>query len=271
MVIDYVEVGLLARPRRRKSRQRGSDPAIFPAEQRLLFHELNAAKARSPLSRVPHRTVVPVVLQHWLQDDRIVPTYQARRALRTHARNTGVSTDARRRDTMHQVLQQIAHPSATRPQLRQAQFWLRDGERTRNPNWDALADALSLVASPWRAHGVPLVRPIGPANAPMTTDDMVAMWDLKRQVTAQLEAEQISEPVLDAARREFRNRWQDYLRALPALHAQVGSTSPLFTIPEDREQQARDQVDAFVSTLGEQLGLIEGAFKRARVRELRRR
>ncbi|MEY9967051.1 hypothetical protein ABIA33_005116 [Streptacidiphilus sp. MAP12-16] len=44
-----------------------------------------------------------------------------------------------------------------------------------------------------------------------------SMWDLKRQVTAKLENEQVPEAVLQGARREYRDRCQDYLRALPML------------------------------------------------------
>lgn len=91
-VTDYVEAGLLAPPLHRKTTQRGSDRRIFPPEQRRLFHALNAAKLRSPLARVPHRNVIPVVLYVWCMNDTVVPDVQARRALRTWAQSVGIRT-----------------------------------------------------------------------------------------------------------------------------------------------------------------------------------
>lgn len=143
MVTDYVEVGLLAPPLFRKTTQRGSDRRVFPPEQRRLFYELNCAKLRSPLVRVPHRTLIPVVLYMWCLDDTVVTDTQARRALRTYAQSAGISSEARRQTTARKVVEQFAHPLATTDQRRAARLWIREGELTRRPNWDAVADALT--------------------------------------------------------------------------------------------------------------------------------
>lgn len=92
MITDWVEVGLLAAPEFQKSTQRGRDHSVFPALQRRLFTELLEARTRSPLMRIPHHTMIPVVLFVWLTSDTVVPVAQARRALRTYAQTTARRT-----------------------------------------------------------------------------------------------------------------------------------------------------------------------------------
>lgn len=107
--------------------------------------------------------MIPVVPLMWCTDDTVVSDEQARRALRTYARSTGISSAGRRQTTAAKVVEQFTHPLATARQHSTAQTWIRNGEVTRKPNWDVVADALSSVASPWRARGLPeFVRGFGP-------------------------------------------------------------------------------------------------------------
>lgn len=122
MITDWVEVGLLAAPEFQKSTQRGRDRSLFPASQRRLFTELLEARKRSPLKRIPHHTMIPVVLFVWLTSDTVVPVEQARRALRTYAQTTGKTNSARRQDNARRIVDQFAHPSATYHQRRTAQL-----------------------------------------------------------------------------------------------------------------------------------------------------
>ncbi|WP_405814310.1 hypothetical protein OG241_06925 [Streptomyces sp. NBC_01390] len=267
MVTDYVEKGLLASPLFRKTTQRGSDRRVFPPEQRRLFHELNCAKLRSPLARVPHRTMVPVVLYRWCLDDTVVTDTQARRALRTYAQSTGLSSDAGRRSTARTIVEQFAHPLATTSQLRAAQQWIREGERARRPNWDALADSLSTVASPWRSRGLlEIVRGIGPPDAPVTTDHVVAKWEVDWQTNQQLVVESVDERVLRRARDEHRDDWQQYQRVRTDLASRAGSLAHIFDLPDGQEQAARQRVNAFVTILGNTLDLAKPTFARAQAR-----
>ncbi|WP_436994040.1 hypothetical protein [Streptomyces sp. enrichment culture] len=267
MVTDYVEVGLLAPPLFRKTTQRGSDRRVFPSEQRRLFYELNCAKLRSPLARVPHRTMVPVVLYLWCLDDTVVTDTQARRALRTYAQNVGISSDPRRRTTARKVVEQFAHPLATVNQRRAAQQWIREGELTRRPNWNAVADALSTIASPWRSHGLPeIVRGIGPPNAPVTTDHVVAMWELNWQINQQLAEESVNEQVLKRAREEHRSNWREYQSVRTDWESRAGTMRHLFELPDNQEQAARQHVKGFVTVLGNTLGLAKPTFARAQAR-----
>jgi hypothetical protein len=267
LVTDYVEAGLLAPPGFRKTTQRGSDRRVFPPEQRRLFYELNAAKLRSSLPRVPFRTMIPLVLHMWCVNDTVIPDTQARRALRTWAQSAGVAPGPRRRSTARKVVAQFAHPSATSGQRRIAEQLIREGEKSRKPDFDTIAEALSTVASPWRAQGLPeIVRGLGPAVAPITTDQAVAMWELGLQVNEQLVFEAVSEQVLRRAREEHRHNWQEYQGARPQWASQAFSMQDIFKLPVDQEQAARQQVNGFATVLGTTLGLARPTFARAQAR-----
>lgn len=269
-VLRHVEVGLLAAPVRRKTTQRGSDKAVFPAEQRRLFYEINRAKIRSPLSKVPHHTLVPVVLNLWLEYDGVVTDEQARRALRTHALKTGFSSDARRGATVTKVIKQVASPQATRAQLRAATKCLVAGEESRNPKWDTVAEVLYTVANPWRSRGCPIEIAFGPPQAPMTTDQMVASWEATWGATRRLEEESVPEQVLRRAREMHREEWAEYVRVRPHLQANAGSRAEAFDLPKDPEVHARQQVSSFVTILAVNLDLLRPAVQRAEVRRRQR-
>ncbi|MFE7462559.1 hypothetical protein ACFU6R_00445 [Streptomyces sp. NPDC057499] len=266
-VTDYVEVGLLAPPLYRKTTQRGSDRRIYPPEQRRLFYELNAAKVRSPLARIPHRTMIPVVLYVWCMNDTVVPDVQARRALRTWAQSVGIGSAPRRRSTANKVVAQFADPVATTGQRRIAEQWIRDGEESRRPDFDSISDALSTVASPWRARGLPeIVRGFGPAAAPITTDQAVAMWELQLQVNETLAFEGVSEDLLRRAREEHRENWQEYQGVRADWASQAGGMADIFELPKDQDQAARQQVNGFVTVLGNTLDLARPTLARAQAR-----
>jgi hypothetical protein len=269
-VLRHVEVGLLAPPVRRKTTQRGSDMAVFPPTQRRLFYEINKAKIRSPLAKVPHHTMVPVVLKVWLEYDGVVTDGQARRALRTHALKTGFSSGPRRSNTVAQVIGQVASPQATGAQLQAAKMCLVAGERSRNPDWDIVAEVLYSVANPWRSRGCPIEIAFGPPQAPMTTDHMVASWESTWSTTQRLESESVPVPLLRRVRDIHREDWAEYLRLRPQLQADAGSRAGMFTLPEDPEVLARQQVNGFVSSLAGDLGLIRDAAQRAEARRRRR-
>lgn len=270
-VKNHVEYGLLAPPLRRKSTQRGSDPAVFPSGQRRLSYELHAARLRTTLPRTPYRTMIPIVLHMWCLDDAVIPSEQARRAFRTHAQSAGVKSATRRKESAQRVIDQFAHPSATRSQLATAKAWIREGEESGKPNWDAVADALSAVASPWRHLGLPeIVRGLGPPQMPLTTDMAVAMWELRHRTNSELAFESVNEAVLLRAREEHRRQWKQYQQHRPQLMAQAGGLADIFELPVDQEQAARQQVNGFVTVLGNTLGLAKPAFERAGNRAKRR-
>ncbi|MEU1824182.1 hypothetical protein ABZ502_17365 [Streptomyces abikoensis] len=256
MITNWVEVGLLASPDFAKSTQRGRDPGVFPARQRQLFHELLKARQRSPLKRVPHHTMIPVVLLLWLTSDDIVCAAQASRALRTHARATGKSNEARRRDSARQILDQFAHPTATYRQRRTAQLLLEDAAATRRPDWGKIHTALTAACSPWRSEGVPLLeRGIGLPGNPMTVTDAVVVWAAQQRVTARLAQEAVAPTDLLQARTLHREQWAAYEANRAALEAQ-SMTSGFFAKPDDAEAQAREQASAYAGMLAGVLGII---------------
>ncbi|MEU8887273.1 hypothetical protein [Streptomyces sp. NPDC048442] len=215
--------------------------------------------------------MIPIVLHLWCLDDAVIPTAQARRALRTLALSAGIKSATRRKESVQRVIDQFAHPSATRSQLAAAKAWIREGEESGKPNWDAVADALSAVASPWRRLGLPeIVRGLGPPQAPLTTDTAVAMWELRHQTNSALAFRGINEVVLLRAREEHRRMWEQYQQQRPQLMAQAGGLADIFELPADQEQAARQQVNGFVTVLGNTLGFAKPVFERAGNRAKRR-
>ncbi|MFJ8212594.1 hypothetical protein [Streptomyces sp. NPDC096033] len=256
MITDWVEVGLLAAPEFHKSTQHGRDPGVFPAVQRRLFSELLQARKRSPLKRIPHHTLIPVVLFVWLTDDTVVPVGQARRALRTYAQTTGKTNRARRQENARRIVDQFAHPSATYQQRRTVQLLIEEGERTRKPDWAKLHSALTALCSPWRTVGVPLLeRGIGRPDMPLTVTDSIVLKVAAQRLTARLGAEEVREEDLLEARRVHRIDWAQYEAARSRQHP-AGTTPGFFAAPEGMEARAREQVHAYTGTLAGMLGII---------------
>lgn len=262
MVTSWVEDGLLASPEPRKTSAHGSDPRVFPPEQRELFTRLLMARERSPLGRIPQRCLVRVVLYVWLIDDTVVPTSQARRAWRTHARGAGRPTGAERRRNVRDVVEQLAHPSATRRQRSAAQLVLDEGQRTGRVDMDRLTAVLTELSSPWPVQpGVPRIEravpgPFGPTPVQLP----IAMWVARQQIFRRLRHEGIDEAELNRVRAVHRAMWADYQARRPAM-ARIGSGefAAYFAEPDTMEGRAIEAVDAFVDALTGELGLIEAA------------
>ncbi|MGI5451402.1 hypothetical protein ACQEVM_37720 [Streptomyces sp. CA-243310] len=265
MITDWVEVGLLAAPDFQKTTQRGSDSGLFPAVQRRLFSELLDVRKRSPLKRIPHRTVIPVVLFVWLTSDTVVPVSQARRALRTWAQATGKVSGARRQETARRLVEQFAHPSATYRQRRTAQLLIEQGEKTRKPDWPKLHSALTAVCSPWPTAGMPLLeRGIGRPDMPMTVTDSIVMKVAVDQLTTRLRVERVEEEDLLTARAMHRSAWARY--EMDRTEKQPAGTTPgFFAAPETMEARVREQVAAYMGALAGSLGIITEVAAKARV------
>ncbi|GLV97776.1 hypothetical protein Slala05_14080 [Streptomyces lavendulae subsp. lavendulae] len=206
--------------------------------------------------RIPHHTMIPVVLFVWLTNDTVVPVGQARRALRTYAQTTGKTNRARRQENARRIVDQFAHPSATYQQRRTVQLLIEEGERTRKPDWEKLHSALTALCSPWRTASVPLLeRGIGRPDMPLTVSDSIVIKVAAQQLTARLRAEQVREEDLLEARRVHRIDWAQYEAARSRQHP-AGTTPRFFVAPEGMEARAREQVHAYTGTLAGMLGII---------------
>ncbi|MFD7030060.1 hypothetical protein ACFWAR_18655 [Streptomyces sp. NPDC059917] len=264
MVTDWVEVGLLAAPDFQKSTRHGSDLGLFPAVQRRLFSELLDVRRRSPLARIPHHALIPVVLFVWLNADTVVSVAQARRALRTYARTAGRANATRRREVARRVVAQFAHPSATHQQRRTVQLLVEEGEKSGRPDWARLHSALTAVCSPWPTAGVPLLeRGIGRPDAPLTVTDSIVLRVAAERLRARLGGEQVPEEDLLRARTVHRADWARY-EAARGRPQPEGTTSGFFAVPEGAQERAQEQVHAYTGTLAGVLGIIAAVAAAAR-------
>ncbi|MGW7064941.1 hypothetical protein ACWGHM_41525 [Streptomyces sp. NPDC054904] len=272
MVTSWVEDGILANPEPRKTSAHGSEPRVFPPEQRELFTRLLEARERSPLGRIPQRSLIRVVLYVWLISDTIVLTPQARRAWRTHARATGQTTTVRRRDNVRAIVEQLAHSSATLKQRRAAQLVLEEGERTGRINIDTLTAVLTELHSPWPAKpGMPRIERATPGPfGPIFVQHHIAMWKAQEQTIRRLRHEEIDETELDRVRDIYRQMWADHQARRPAMATiGAGEFAAYFAEPDTMEGRVIEAVNAFVGTLAGELGLIEAASHAAETARLR--
>lgn len=272
MVTSWVEDGMLANPEPRKTSAHGSDPRVFPPEQRELFTRLLKARERSPLGRIPQRSLIRVVLYLWLIDDTIVSTPQARRAWRTHARATGQTNAVRRSQNVRAIVEQLAHPSATHKQRRAAHLVLEEGERTGRIDIDRLTSVLTELYSPWPIQpGMPRIERALPGPfGPVSVQHHIAMWRAREQTVRLLRHEEINESELDRVRAVFRPMRADYEARRPAMATlDAGEFAAYFAEPDTMEGRAIEAVDAFVETLAGALGLIEAASHAAETARLK--
>lgn len=272
MVTSWVEEGLLANPEPRKTSTYGSDPRVFPPEQRELFTRLLEARGRSPLGRVPKRSLVRVVLYLWLIDDTVVLTPQARRAWRTHARAAGRTTAVCRSQNVRTIVEQLAHPSATLRQRRAAQRVIEEGERTGRIDIGRLTAVLTELYSPWPVQpGMPRIERALPGPfGPVSVQHHIALWKAREQTIRRLRHEEIDETELDRVRAVYRPEWADFQARRPAMAAiGAGEFAAYFAEPETMEGRAIEAVDAFVGTLAGELGLIEAASHTAETARLK--
>ncbi|WP_455355370.1 hypothetical protein [Streptomyces sp. SYSU K217416] len=272
MVTSWVEDGMLANPEPRKTSAHGSDPRIFPPEQRELFTRLLGARERSPLGRIPQRSLIRVVLYLWLINDTIVLTPQARRAWRTHARATGQTTAGRRSQNARTIVGQLAHPSATLKQRRAAQLVIEESERTGRIDIDRLTPVLTGLYSPWSVMpGMPRIERALPGPfGPVSVQHHIAIWKARQQTIRRLRHEEIDETELDRVRADYRPMWADYQVRRPDMATiGAGEFAAYFAEPDTMEGRAIEAVDAFVGTLAGELGLIEAASHAAETARLR--
>ncbi|MEV0938163.1 hypothetical protein ACIBMX_41340 [Streptomyces phaeochromogenes] len=269
MVTDWVEAGLLANPEPRKTSAHGSDPRVFPPEQRELFTRLLQARERSPLGRVPFHTMIRIVLYLWVIDDTVVLTPQARRAWRTHARAAGRTTAAKRSKNARDVVDQLAHSEASFKQRRTAQLVIEEGEKTGRIDMAKLTSALTELCSPRPSQpGIPRIERALPGPfGPITVQHHIAMWHARSKTISQLRHEEIDESRLDQVRAVHRTDRADYKARRQA--AADGQFAAYFAEPTTLEGRAIEEVDAFVGTLAGELGLIEAASYKAETARVR--
>ncbi|MFE5197954.1 hypothetical protein ACFQ93_30160 [Streptomyces sp. NPDC056601] len=237
-----------------------------------MFARLLEARERSPLGRIPQRSLVRVVLYLWLIDDTVVLTPQARRAWRTHARATGQTTAARRRENVRAIVEQLAHPSASLKQRRAAQLVLEEGERTGRIDLDRLTSVLTELHSPWPAQpGMPRIERALPGPfGPVSVQHHITIWKARQQTIRRLRHEEIDEAELDRVRAIYRPMWEEYQARRPAMATiGTGEFAAYFAEPDTMEGRAIEAVDAFVGTLAGELGLIEAASHAAETPRLR--
>lgn len=214
-ITDWVQKGLLDQPARRsKGRNKGSDKALFPENQRDLL--LLILDKRGDSSGIAHLLRIPIAIWLYWGDD-YVPTRQALRALTEWARRHQTSSQARARDGVDGLIAQIAHPDAGDTARRGLERTLMQAATARTVPTD-LHDRIKAVVDP---HGTGRV--LGLPGIPVQPEAQVGAWIGQRRAIAQLLAKQVKAVDMEKARAELRQTLAEYQAIQPYLALAIPS------------------------------------------------
>ena len=212
---DWTKVGLLDRPRKRPAgRGRGSAPALYSANQRMLFLVLLDKRAEGHGIRQIAR--IPVWFWMYWGDD-YVPLAQARRAFMTWLEDQ--TSLAQAQANAREITKQFAHPQATRQARRRFVDLITEINYTgRLGDLAELEDAFRQVFEP----GATLThRAVGSPNAPITVEAMIQVAQARAQAAQKLKDGKISDTAFRRARQAHLVHYAEYARNQAALRASV--------------------------------------------------
>jgi hypothetical protein len=218
LIRDWTQAGLLDKPKRRPGgRGRGSAPALYTANQRMLLQVL---LNKRPESGIPGLARVPVWMWMYWGDD-YVPLRQVRRALLTWLGDGKVS-EKQAVQTARDLVVQLDHPDATPAARRELRNAATDFGRTGEVDLDRLERAAFDVFEP---HVSQVRRAVGHPDAPMTVDSLVGVTTARQLAVALLRSGKVSDQAFYEARHihvvgyaEYAANQVAYAASAPANH-----------------------------------------------------
>lgn len=243
LIRDWTENGLLDYPDKRPAgKGHGSRLALYPATQRMLFltllHHREGNGIRS-LARIP----VGIWL-YW--GDAYVPMRQARRAFMTWLGDPSISKE-RAKDTAKTILDQIAHPDASRQARRELLIVLTHISYTGRFESERLEDALRSVFEP--GHGQ-IRRALGHPDAPITTDAFIDLVRARFTATQRLNAGEVTDEDFLQARRAHLIHYADYAHRQPLFAASVPQPAAEMYESADLETALNQCCNHLLTTIG---------------------
>lgn len=219
LIRDWAEVGLLDYPQKRSAgKGHGSSPALYTANQRMLFLTLLGHRAGNGISSISR---IPVsIWMYW--GDQHVPLRQVRRAMRTWIGDPRVSM-RRARDTANEILRQLDSPRATKTARRELvetlahiAYTARPGNR---PDYEQLEQAVRDVFEPGSKQ---IRRAVGHPAAPLVADAVVDLMKARLAAVGLLNSDALPDNAFHQARQvhlvayaEYAAQRQSYAAAAP--------------------------------------------------------
>lgn len=212
LVRDWSERGLLDYPTRRAAgKGHGSKPALYTANQRMLFLALLDKRVDSGIRSLAR---MPVWLWMYWGDD-YVPLRQARRAFMTWLDDPRVSKQ-RAKETARAILGQLDHPAATDKARRELVDLLTGIGYTGKVDFDQLDRAVRAVFQPG---SVRIERALGHPSAPITAESVVGVIRARLAAIKQLHANQVSDSLFIQARQAQLITFAEYTQQQPTFAA----------------------------------------------------
>jgi hypothetical protein len=218
LVRDWTQAGLLDKPQRRPGgRGRGSAPALYTANQRMLLQVLLSKRVETG---IPGLARIPVWMWMYWGDD-FVPLRQVRCALKTWL-GDGKASSKQARQIARDLVVQLDHPDATSAARRELRNAAADFGRTGEVDLDRLERAAFDVFEP---HVSQIRRVVGHSDAPMTVDSLVGATKARQLAVALLRSSAVSDQAFYEARHvhivayaEYAANQVAYAASAPADH-----------------------------------------------------
>jgi len=219
LIRDWTQAGLLDYPHRRPAgKGHGSSPALYPANQRLLFLTLLHHRPDNGIRSIAR---IPVgIWMYW--GDGYVPVRQVRRAMKTWVGDPKVSM-RRARETAREVLRQLDNPGATAEARRELLTTLAYVAYTAATDYDQLERAIRGV---FEAGFGQLRRAVGHPAAPLTADSVIDLVKARLTAIRLLASDQVDDQAFNQARQVHLMAYAEYAVQIPALAAAAPVQNP---------------------------------------------
>jgi hypothetical protein len=253
LVRDWTEAGLLDYPQKRPAgRGRGSRPAIYTAEQRMLFltllHHRQAGNHIQSLARIPVG-----IWMYW--GDQHVPLRLARRAFLTWIGDPRVSLQ-RAKETARQILGQLDNPRASSKARQRLTRVLTDVNYTGTADFAELEDSIRDVFEP----DTNLIRrAVGHPAAPVMTESFIAVAKARLMAVQRLLADEVSDEAFVQAREAHIYAYAEYAARQPMLALSSPAMRPVLYEPVAAENALNDCCRHLLTAIGMEIMFPEQA------------
>ncbi len=273
---DWTAQGLLDYPQRRPAgKGHGSDPALYPANQRNLLLTLlhhREGKNISSLARIPVG-----IWMYWGED--YVPLRQARRALlrflgdqdasRNLAGDVMRATKQRARETARAMLGQFNTPDATPEARRELLAAITHAAWSGTPDLGRIEAAIRAVFEPGYSNAH---RAVGHPEAPMLAESVIIGIRVRMAaITALLTPGKVSDQDLVDARDAHLFHYADYAARQPQYAAAAPADRPTMYEPVTAEDALSNCCGHLLTALGLQMTYPEAAEHMKQARAFMRR
>jgi hypothetical protein len=240
---DWTQAGLLDRPQRRPAgRGRGSNPALYPENQRKLLLTL---LSKRPGNGIPGLARIPVgIWMYW--GDEYVPLRQARQAMLTWIGDPRVSL-RRAKQTAQAILGQLDNPAATPAARRELRKVLTNIGYTGQLDADQLERAVFDVFEPGSRQ---IRRAVGHPATPLMAESVIGVARARLTAVTLLQEARVSDEAFYQARHAHLMAYAEYAVNQPRFAGSAPAQRPGMYEPVTAERALNDCCTNLLTAIG---------------------